>query len=101
MITTFDPSIPAVGASGAIYGIIGSLAALRPFEIVYVFFAPMPLIVMAFIWAVISFFGIFVPSAIAHAAHLSGLLTGYALGYILKKRRGERRFGRYRIKYSF
>jgi membrane associated rhomboid family serine protease len=101
LLTTFDPSIPAVGASGAIYGIIGALAALRPFAIVYVYFTPMPLIVMAFIWALISFIGIFVPSQIAHAAHLSGLITGYLIGYFLKKREGKRYVARYRIRYSF
>jgi len=101
LLTTFDPSIPAVGASGAVYGIIGALAALRPFAIVYVYFAPMPLIVMAFIWALISFIGIFVPSQIAHAAHLSGLITGYLIGYFLKKRERKRYVTRYRIRYSF
>jgi len=101
LLTTFDPSIPAVGASGAVYGIIGTLAALRPFAIVYVYFTPMPLIVMAFIWALISFIGIFVPSQIAHAAHLSGLITGYLIGYFLKKREGKRYVARYRFRYSF
>jgi len=101
LLTTFNPSIPAVGASGAIYGIIGALAALRPFAIVYVYFTPMPLIVMAFIWALISFIGIFVPSGIAHAAHLSGLITGYLIGYFLKKREGKRYVARYRFRYSF
>ena len=100
LLTTFDPSIPAVGASGAVYGIIGALAALRPFAIVYVYFAPMPLIVMAFIWALISFIGIFVPSQIAHAAHLSGLITGYLIGYFLKRRERKRYVARYRIRYS-
>lgn len=101
MFVTLDPSIPAVGASGAIYGIIGVLAALRPFAIVYVYFTPMPLIVLAFLWALISFLGIFVPSSIAHAAHFSGLLTGYVLGYILKKRGKKKYLVRYRIEYSF
>lgn len=101
MFVTFDPSIPAVGASGAIYGIIGALAALRPFAIVYVYFTPMPLIALAFLWALISFLGIFVPSSIAHAAHFSGLLTGYVLGHILKKREKKGYPIRYRIKYSF
>jgi membrane associated rhomboid family serine protease len=87
LLTSFNSSIPAVGASGAIYGIIGALAALRPYAIVYVYFTPMPLIVMAFLWALISFVGIFVPSNIAHAAHLSGLVSGYAVGYIVKKRK--------------
>ncbi len=90
LLTTFDPSIPAVGASGAIYGLIGALTALKPFAIVYVYFAPMPLIVMALLWALISFIGIFLPSNIAHAAHLSGMISGYVIGRMLKKRKGRK-----------
>ncbi len=98
LLTTFNPSIPAVGASGAIYGIIGALAALRPYAVVFVYFTPMPLIVLAALWALISFIGIFVPSNIAHAAHLSGLITGYVIGYILKKREQKRYFSWYRMR---
>jgi membrane associated rhomboid family serine protease len=101
LFTTYNSSIPAVGASGAIYGIIGTLAALKPYAIVYVYFTPMPLIVVAFLWALISFIGIFIPSSIAHAAHLSGLITGYAIGYILKKRERKKYFGWYRMKKIF
>lgn len=101
MITTFDPSIPAVGASGAIYGIIGSLAALRPYAIVYIYFTPMPLIVAAILWALISFVGIFIPSSVAHAAHLSGLLVGFLLGFYLKQKERKKYFRIYRIRRFF
>ena len=101
LFTTYNPSIPAVGASGAIYGIIGSLAALRPYAIVYVYFTPMPLIALAVIWAILSFVGIFIPSSIAHAAHLSGLLVGYFIGYMLKKRERKKYLVRYRIRKIF
>jgi membrane associated rhomboid family serine protease len=100
-LTSFNPSIPAVGASGAIYGIIGALAALKPYAIVYIYFTPVPLIVAAFFWALISFVGIFIPSSIAHAAHLSGLITGYIVGYILKKRERKRYISWYRMRKSF
>jgi uncharacterized protein len=97
LFTTFDSSIPAVGASGAIYGIIGTLAALVPRATVYVYFTPMPLIVIAVFWGLISFIGIFIPSSIAHSAHLSGLITGYTIGYILKKIERKKYFGWYRM----
>lgn len=100
-LTSFNPSIPAVGASGAIYGIIGALAALKPYAIVYIYFTPVPLIVAAFFWALISFVGIFIPSSIAHAAHLSGLITGYIVGYILKKRERKRYISWYRMRKIF
>ncbi|MEM5815261.1 MAG: rhomboid family intramembrane serine protease [Candidatus Aenigmatarchaeota archaeon] len=85
LFTTLDPQIPAVGASGAIYGIIGALAAVRPYSIVYIYFVPMPLIVAAFLWAIGSFVGMFFPSNIAHAAHLAGLVIGYIYGKIWEK----------------
>lgn len=93
LFVTHNPSIPAVGASGSIYGIIGALAAIKPYAIVYVYFAPMPLIVLAFLWGIISFIGVFIPSSIAHAAHLSGLITGYLIGLIIRKR-GARKYKR-------
>jgi membrane associated rhomboid family serine protease len=101
LFTTYNPSLPAVGASGAIYGIIGFLAALRPYEIVYVYFTPVPLIALAIIWAIISFVGTFIPSDIAHSAHLSGLLVGYFIGYMLKKRERKKYLVRYRIRKIF
>ncbi len=82
MVTTFDPSIPAVGASGGIYGIIGGLATIRPFAIVYINFVPLPMILAATFWGISEFLGLFTPSYIARGAHLFGLLSGiiYALG---------------------
>jgi uncharacterized protein len=83
-----DPTsiIPGVGASGAIYGIMGMLAMLYPGLIVYVFYAPMPIIVAAGLWFILEFTGLFTPSDIAHQAHLAGLLLGAAYGYYLRRR---------------
>ncbi len=85
----FYPSsnVPALGASAAIFGILGTLAILYPNLIVWVGFTPMPILFAAFIWGIISFFGIFTPSSIAHHAHLGGLLTGILIGIILKRRK--------------
>ena len=85
----FSPNsnIPALGASAAIFGILGSLAVLYPFLIVWIGFAPMPIIFAAVLWGIISFFGMFVPSQIAYHAHLGGLLAGILIGLILRKRR--------------
>ena len=78
--------IPAVGASGGIYGIIGALAMIQPSLIVYVGYVPMPLIFAALIWALISFIGMFIPSNIAHQAHLAGLIVGALYGYRIRKK---------------
>jgi membrane associated rhomboid family serine protease len=90
MLTAFNPNIPGVGASGAIYGLIGTLAAVAPLAIVYVGFAPMPMIFVAVLYGITEFFGLFVPSGIARGAHLSGLIVGFLYGLYL--RNGMRRY---------
>lgn len=80
-LTAPNPMIPAVGASGAIYGIIGTVAVLMPFQIVYIYgILPVPLILAAALWAFIDLAGLFVPSGIAHGAHLAGMLVGIIYG---------------------
>lgn len=92
-------NIPAVGASGAIYGIIGTLAILRPTTIVLVYFVPIPLLFFAFFWIIVEslatlfqFFG--AKTGIASQAHLAGILFGIFYGYKLKEK------GRIRIRYE-
>ena len=84
MLTASDSQIPAIGASGAVYGIMGTTAALMPFAIIWIG-APMPMIVAAFIWGISEFLGLFVPSNIARGAHLLGLAFGLAYGIYLRK----------------
>jgi len=53
---------------------------------------PMPIIFAAFIWAIISFIGIFTAGGgIAHEAHLAGLLFGGLYGFYLRKKMLYRR----------
>jgi hypothetical protein len=70
----------SLGASGAIFGIIGVLAVLRPKMVVWVYSVPMPMFLAAGIWAAIDLFGLFYPSQVASAAHLAGLVLGLMLG---------------------
>ena len=86
MLTASDPMIPAIGASGAIYGIIGALATLRPTAMIWISYVPMPMIAIAITWAVGELLGLFVPSSIAHAAHLGGLIFGVVYGMFLRVR---------------
>jgi len=68
--TFFYPA--ALGASGAIFGILGCLAILRPKMRVYVGYVPMPMIIAAVVWAAGDLLGMFIPSGTANAAHLFG-----------------------------
>ncbi|MCD6575874.1 MAG: rhomboid family intramembrane serine protease [Nanoarchaeota archaeon] len=80
-----NPFIPALGASGAIFGLMGAAAVLKPKQIVFTQFGPFPLAVAAIIWGiteVISFFGV---DNIAQSAHIFGLIGGAFLITMYKK----------------
>jgi len=80
----------SIGASGAIYGIMGALAVLRPRMTVYVSFIPLPMALAVVFWAAGDLFGLFMPTdLIAHAAHLFGLIFGLIYGIKLRKEYGE------------
>lgn len=80
-----NPFIPAIGASGAIFGLIGAAAILKPKQIIYTPYGPIPMIVAAILWGiteVISFFGV---DNIAQSAHIFGLIGGAFFAYTHKK----------------
>ena len=89
MITAPGSMNPGLGASGAIYGIMGTLAMLNPSAIIYLYGVPMPMIVASFFWIISEYLGLFVPSNIASGAHLGGLFFGILLGLYLKRKFGE------------
>lgn len=72
----------SLGASGAIFGVLGALAALRPRMTVWVMGIPMPMLAAAGVWLLIDLLGMFAPSGIANAAHIAGLLFGAAISII-------------------
>lgn len=84
LITASNPFTPAIGASGAIYGIVGTLATIAPFMMVVIWMIPMPMIVVAIFWAITDFAGLFAPSGIANGAHLGGMLVGVLYGLYLR-----------------
>ncbi len=76
----------SLGASGAIYGILGAVAVLRPRMRIWVWMIPMPMYMAAVFWAIMDLLGMFAPSGTANAAHLFGLGAGIAAGLILRGR---------------
>jgi len=83
-------SAPSLGASGALYGIFGTLAIMNPGMKVIIFplFIPVPISLAVILFALLDFLLMGSGDAIAHAAHLSGLFLGILWGfYISRKRR--------------
>lgn len=82
-----NPRVFAVGASGAIFSVMGTLVVLRPkLTILYSFLFPMPLYVWVLLYIFIAVPAMFAPGSIAHNAHLGGLLAGYFFGRYFKSR---------------
>jgi membrane associated rhomboid family serine protease len=75
----------SLGASGAIFGVIGCLIVLRPSMTVWAYGLPMPLFVAGIAWGIGDAIGAFTPSSgIANLAHLSGMGAGLILGAALR-----------------
>jgi len=74
----------AVGASGAVFAIVGALVVLRPKIRVFIFPIPAPIP----LWGAVIGFVVFsfLPS-IAWQAHLGGLAFGLGSGYLFKRGR--------------
>jgi hypothetical protein len=85
LFTDTRSTIPAVGASGAIYGIMGALAIIYPLLMVWVSYVPMPMIIAVIFWAILNFLGLFTPSNIGYQAHLAGIFIGIFYGYRIRK----------------
>lgn len=81
LIFNISSSIPVVGASGAIFGILIAFAMLFPDRLIILF--PFPIALKAKYWAII-FAGLelllglsFKDSGVAHFAHLGGMIIGF------------------------
>lgn len=76
---------PAVGASGALFGIFASLAVLAPHIQVYIYFIPMKITYALIFFALLDLLFIGSGDAIARSAHLSGVIAGLVMGRQIKK----------------
>lgn len=89
LIFTADLNTFAVGASGALFGLIGLLVLLTPNLPVYIMFIPIP-IKMKYaapgILIVLWFISVAGDVPIGNTAHLGGLITGLVYGLYLRKK---------------
>ena len=87
-----------LGASGAIFAVIGCVALLRPKDVIYVnFFVPMPIIAAAFLFGFLEFISIGAQDAIGHMVHVFGLVFGLLFGLLIMYS-GAGQWARFRIK---
>jgi hypothetical protein len=90
----------SLGASGAIYGILGVLMIIAPLMFVWAFGLPMPMFIAGILWIIGEILGLFIPSNIGHIAHLSGLAIGILIGVILRVKKKTRKIRREKIQFS-
>jgi len=87
-----SPYAPVIGASGAVFALMGMMLAIAPKMRVYLyFFIPLPLWVVI----VLAFVILFVPQYsgnIAWEAHLGGLLFGLGYGWYFKRQQARWRW---------
>jgi len=81
----------SLGASGAIYGILGTLIVIKPMMIVWAFGLILPMFIAGILWVIGDLIGLFIPSNIGHIAHLSGIFVGILFGiYLLLKQKKKK-----------
>ncbi|MCZ7358393.1 MAG: rhomboid family intramembrane serine protease [Candidatus Methanoperedens sp.] len=83
-VLVLDSSAPAIGASGALFGIFACLTVLAPHMEIYVYFIPMKITYSLIFFALLDLLFIGSGDAIARSAHLSGVLAGLLIGRHLK-----------------
>lgn len=84
---TGNTGVPAVGASGALYGVFAALAMIAPeIRVLAFFIIPMKIRTALVGFALLDIFLLTRSVPIASAAHLAGLAVGLVYGYRMKDR---------------
>lgn len=79
-----DPAYVAVGASGAVSGVVFSYVIFAPMSEILVLFIPMPAFVFAILWIAFSLYGMKTKLGnIGHEAHLGGAVGGMIATFLL------------------
>jgi membrane associated rhomboid family serine protease len=96
VVFNFHSNIPAVGASGAISGVMGAYMLLYPrariLTLVFIFPLPVPAVVFLGLWYVMQFLaglstiGVKVMGGVAVWAHVGGFLLGMLLTTMVRRR---------------
>ena len=93
----------SLGASGAIYGVIGAVTILRPMMMVFSFGAIIPMFLAAIVYVtadILRAFGAFGPTNIGSIAHLSGIAIGFRIGIYYRNKFRERKNQKIEVKFD-
>ena len=88
----FTESSPVVGASGAVFGVMGAVMLLNPVKRIHMYLFPLPLGVVAITFAIFETMVVYfqpemAAGNVAHIAHVAGLMTGAIFAYFYKPKR--------------
>jgi len=96
VLFNFDSAIPALGASGAISGVMGAYMVLYPREriltLVFIFVVPIPAVFILGYWFLLQFLagidalGTSAKGGVAVWAHVGGFLLGVLLTQLVRRR---------------
>lgn len=84
----------SLGASGAIYGIIGTVTILRPMMMIWAFGIMIPMFLAAIGWVIadiLRMLGAFGETNVGSIAHLSGIVIGILFGIYYRVRYSQRK----------
>jgi len=89
-------TIPMMGASGAVFGILAAYGFMFPKNKVFLFFIEIPAIVLVGILAVVEFvIGLYgLQEGIANFGHLGGIISGILVMYYYKNKISKSRSGK-------
>lgn len=84
------PDAIAVGASGAVFGLMGTAILIEPFKPIFKF-VPVPLALIGTLYL----FGevtnaLNLKDGVAHIAHVGGMLGGFAIAFLAEKEKSKR-----------
>jgi len=84
-----ESSIPLVGSSGAIFGVIAILFLLMPFKFTFALILPLPSVVVGIILCAIEISALYMANdvGIAHDTHIVGFIIGGILAFLIDKKR--------------
>ncbi|MFQ6086268.1 MAG: rhomboid family intramembrane serine protease [Candidatus Bathyarchaeia archaeon] len=88
------PNIPVIGASAAIFGIVGTVTLIHPLKFGWSLFAPFPIVVFTASYVLVATLLVTTGyvSHIAHSAHLGGLVAGMVYAFCLRPKEATQGF---------